>query len=76
MIDNPNFRVDNTGLKADRPMPLKRVLADMERAMILQAMRNNRDNQSKAARQLGLSRSTLISRLKEYAKENLTTGNS
>jgi DNA-binding NtrC family response regulator len=48
-----------------REMPIQ----SMERAMIERALRDTRYNKSKAARQLGLTRTQLYVRLKRYGLE-------
>ncbi len=45
---------------------LKEKLADLERGLILEALKNHRHNKSHAAQSLGISRQTIISKLKQY----------
>jgi DNA-binding protein Fis len=52
------------------PIPLHQILGEMEKRLIERAMTNSLNNQSLAARLLGISRSTLIKKIKEYAKSN------
>lgn len=52
-----------------KPIPLKKLLEELEKSLIKQAMINNGRNQSAAARQLGISRSTLITKVKQYDEE-------
>jgi DNA-binding NtrC family response regulator len=44
-------------------------LKEAERRLILRALQRSQGNQTKAAQALGISRSTLINKLKEYAEE-------
>ena len=46
--------------------PLKEKLADLERGLILEALKNHSHNKSHAAQSLGISRQTIISKLKQY----------
>ena len=46
---------------------LKQAIADMERRMIADALRDTRNNQQQAARLLGLSRQGLINKMKRYS---------
>ncbi len=48
---------------------LKQVLRDLEKEVILNAMVVFEDNQSEAARYLGISRQSLINKLKLYANK-------
>jgi two-component system response regulator AtoC len=52
--------------KAAAPVDMDLTLEDLEREYILQTVRNVDGNRSIAARKLGISRSTLIERLKRY----------
>lgn len=45
---------------------LKKQLASLERELILNALRKNSNNKSLAARELGITRQTIIAKLKEY----------
>jgi two-component system response regulator HupR/HoxA len=45
---------------------LKRQLAELERQLILDALRDHNNNRSQAARALGITRQTIISKLKSY----------
>lgn len=55
---------------ASRQIPatgsLKDQLASLERELILEALKNHQDNKSNAAKALGITRQTIISKLKEY----------
>ena len=55
---------------ASRSIPatgsLKDQLASLERELILAALKNHQDNKSIAAKHLGITRQTIISKLKEY----------
>ncbi|NNF96169.1 MAG: sigma-54-dependent Fis family transcriptional regulator, partial [Halobacteria archaeon] len=55
--DSPSFALPESGIQ----------LEQLEVSMIQQALDKSRGNQSKAARLLGLSRGTLIYRMKKYA---------
>jgi DNA-binding NtrC family response regulator len=46
-------------------------LADMERAKILTVLRNQNDNRSRAAQELGISRRTLHRKLNEYRQQGV-----
>jgi Nif-specific regulatory protein len=46
--------------------PLKDTVAELERGMILEALKNCRQNQQQAAKALGLSRQGLIKKIKRY----------
>jgi len=50
-----------------KPESLKKSVADLERRLIADALRNTRNNQQQAARVLGLSRQGLINKMKRYA---------
>ncbi|MBK5188298.1 MAG: hypothetical protein JJD97_08620, partial [Gemmatimonadaceae bacterium] len=43
-----------------------RTLHDVERAHIERTLRAHNDNRTRAARELGISRATLINKIKEY----------
>ena len=49
----------------DRP----RTLAQVEREQITRALRHHRGNRTRAARELGISRATLINKIRVYALE-------
>jgi DNA-binding NtrC family response regulator len=46
---------------------LKKAVADLEKGLIVEALRGARNNQQQAARLLGLSRQGLINKMKRYA---------
>jgi Nif-specific regulatory protein len=46
--------------------PLKKITGGIERGMILESLRSNEWNRSKAARELGLSRQGLINKMRRY----------
>jgi DNA-binding NtrC family response regulator len=50
----------------ETPMDLKEKLADFERRLILEALRNHDNNKSHAAEALGITRQTIIAKLKQY----------
>jgi DNA-binding NtrC family response regulator len=56
----------NTGTNDSR-MDLKEKLADFERRLILEALRSHDNNKSHAAEALGISRQTIIAKLKQYS---------
>jgi DNA-binding NtrC family response regulator len=56
------------GQKSDEPEETL-TLKEVERRLILKALERSGGNQTKAAQALGISRSTLINKLKEYAEE-------
>ena len=53
--------------RAGGSMPMRDEFAELERTRILEAMEKCGGNQSRAARMLGISRTTLIKRLEHYA---------
>jgi len=52
--------------KPDRPGDLKEQLAEMERQLILKALKEHRNNKTQAAEALGITRQTIITKLKQY----------
>jgi DNA-binding NtrC family response regulator len=52
--------------QAQTPRDLKDKLADFERRLIMEALRNHDNNKSHAAEALGISRQTIIAKLKQY----------
>ncbi len=66
----PNPRVTLTDLEVPRmtpdPQTLANAVADLERKRILDALNEYGGNQTRAARALGISRNTLLSRLDAY----------
>jgi DNA-binding NtrC family response regulator len=51
---------------ADEPLLLRDAVAELEKRMILQALERARGNRSEAARQLGIARAQLYTKLEEY----------
>jgi DNA-binding NtrC family response regulator len=51
-------------LSGERLRPLREQLSEVERAILTEALRHTSGNQSEAARQLGISRMTLIEKMK------------
>ena len=49
------------------PAGLKERLADLEKQLILEALRAHGNNKTRAAESLGITRQTVIAKLKEYA---------
>ena len=47
---------------------LRRKMFQLERRLILDALKQNADNKSQAAQILGISRQTIITKLKQYSK--------
>ncbi len=47
---------------------LKQKVAELERNLILEALENHNHNKSQAAQDLGISRQTIIAKLKQYSK--------
>ncbi len=58
-----------SSLAGSSDLGLKEKLADMERSLILEALRRHGYNRSHAADALGISRQTIIAKLKQYAIE-------
>jgi DNA-binding NtrC family response regulator len=61
--------------QASRPsglssLPLKDAIAELERTMLAKALKDTGGNKSEAARVLGVSRSSLISKVQEYKLED------
>jgi transcriptional regulator with PAS, ATPase and Fis domain len=52
--------------RPERPGDLKEQLAEMERQLILKALKEHRNNKTQAAEALGITRQTIISKLKQY----------
>jgi transcriptional regulator with PAS, ATPase and Fis domain len=52
--------------KPDRPGDLKEQLAEMERQLILKALKEHRNNKTQTAEALGITRQTIIAKLKQY----------
>jgi len=52
--------------KPDRPGDLKEQLAEMERQLILKALKEHRNNKTQTAEALGSTRQTIIAKLKQY----------
>lgn len=61
---NSNNSEFNEGL----PIPFKQIIEVTERSLIEKAMNINHGNRVQAAKQLGISRSTLIKKLLHYKK--------
>jgi DNA-binding NtrC family response regulator len=61
--DLPALQPGTPAIEGNRPLP---TLADMERELILQALKSFGGDKEKAAQALGLSRRTIYRRLKEY----------
>jgi len=61
--DLPALQPGAPAIEGNRPLP---TLADMERELILQALKSFGGDKEKAAQALGLSRRTIYRRLKEY----------
>jgi uncharacterized protein (TIGR02266 family) len=59
--------------QADRAEPLSGDLSQVERHMIFQALEKSRGNQGQAAQALGISRRTLIRKLKAYRAAGVDT---
>ncbi|HUV12754.1 MAG TPA: sigma-54 dependent transcriptional regulator [Acidobacteriota bacterium] len=57
--------------KPDRPGDLKEQLAEMERQLILKALKEHRNNKTQAAEALGITRQTIITKLKQYQERQL-----
>ena len=53
--------------KSAKLEPLKKAVADLERRLIAEALRETRNNQQQAAKTLGLSRQGLINKMKRYS---------
>lgn len=60
-INNPSFR--------NLPIPFKKIMRLTEKSLVTQALERTKGNCVQAARLLGISRSTLIKKIKEYATE-------
>ena len=63
----PNPGHDQTGNEKVKVQSLKKAVAEMEKRMIGEALRETRNNQQQAARLLGLSRQGLINKMKRYS---------
>jgi two-component system, NtrC family, response regulator AtoC len=50
----------------DRVRPLKEIVKDFERQIIVQTLERNQENRVKTARELGISRRSLLYKLQEY----------
>ena len=50
----------------EEPVLLRDAVAQLEKRMILQALERARGNRSEAARQLGIARAQLYTKLEEY----------
>jgi len=57
-----------------KPIPLKKILEGVEKRWIIRALSDNRGNQFRAAIQLGISRGTLISRMREFGLSSKSRG--
>jgi transcriptional regulator with PAS, ATPase and Fis domain len=58
--------IDDTDMGLDKPQNLRDEFSSIERMRILQMLEKCAGNQSRAAKLLGISRSTLIRRLRDY----------
>jgi DNA-binding NtrC family response regulator len=69
-------RITSTATTRQSPAPsqeqlaLKDLVAEVERQAIINALRASNGNKSQAAKQLGISRSNLISKVKDYSIED------
>jgi transcriptional regulator with GAF, ATPase, and Fis domain len=70
----PAVPVDDHGQAADGTVNFRGYLETVERNLIGRAMMAAGGNQSEAARRLGLSRGSLLERLRKYGRSLLTTG--
>jgi arginine utilization regulatory protein len=52
--------------RIDEKQPLDRILEEVEKSLILEAMQNNDNNISKSSEKLGIKRQTLQHKLKKY----------
>jgi len=65
--DTPAAAREHTTLGSGRAQSLKDAIAELEKRMVIEALRDTRNNQLQAARRLGLSRQGLINKMKRYA---------
>lgn len=59
-------RIRQPQVESTSPATLKEKLAELERRLILDALQAHRHNKSQAARALGITRQTIIAKLKQY----------
>jgi two-component system response regulator HupR/HoxA len=57
--------------RPERAGDLKEQLAEMERQLILKALKEHRNNKTQAAEALGITRQTIIAKLKQYQNRQL-----
>jgi DNA-binding NtrC family response regulator len=57
---------DRPAVQGEEPLLLREAVAQLEKRMILQALERARGNRSEAARQLGIARAQLYTKLEEY----------
>jgi transcriptional regulator with PAS, ATPase and Fis domain len=73
VCDGPFIDVEHLGLRATKDVPLSSItdLGTLEKHAIERAMRDTDGNKVRAARQLGISRMQLYSRLRKFGFEHL-----
>jgi Nif-specific regulatory protein len=62
----PTPRFDSAPAKSGKPQSLKAAVGQLEKQMIMEALKGTQNNQQQAARTLGLSRQGLINKMKRY----------
>lgn len=68
----PEIRQTVPGHSSSLPAGLRRMtLQEAERRLIVEALKHNRGNRTRAAQQLGISRRTLLRKIKEYHLEDI-----
>jgi transcriptional regulator with PAS, ATPase and Fis domain len=72
MCDGPSIDVEHLGLRARKDVPLSSItnLETLEKKAVERAMRDADGNKVRAARQLGISRMQLYTRLRKFGFEN------
>ena len=73
MCDGPFIDAEDLSLRAPKDVPLSRItdLETLERKVVERAMRDADGNKVKAAKQLGISRMQLYTRLRKFGFNNL-----
>jgi len=65
--EHRNLSPTETPEVADNVRPLKEIVKDFEKQVITQALERNQENRVKTARELGISRRSLLYKLQEYS---------
>lgn len=69
LMSKQGIEINKPSLKLGDSVDLKTAISDLEREMIKQSLERTKGNKSTSAKELGISRSSLISKVQEYELE-------